>query len=204
MRFDTQNSGSDNFDGCTEPLLDFVKDRLAKKNIKVSIQKYRIEKMVNEKKIKDLEVNIYGGIGLPEHQSYLDSLIEFVQNAGLDGVIKFQGELDYNFVDEAYEEASLFVNLSQTGSLDKTVLEAAASGTVVLTSNEAFEAPLKKIDERLFFLRDNPEDLAKKITQMKQLTWQERVDLGKRLRQWVETNHNLKNLAGKIITEFSR
>lgn len=52
MRVDTQNSGSDNFDGCTEPLLDFVKDRLAKKNIKVSIQKYRIEKMVNEKKIK--------------------------------------------------------------------------------------------------------------------------------------------------------
>ncbi len=156
-----------------------------------------------EKQIKDFVVEIYGKIGLPEHQSYLDSLIEFIHNADLEGIVKFQGELNYEYADEAYQEADLFVNLSQTGSIDKTVLEAAACGIPVLTSNEAFAKPLGEISSLLFFQRDRPEELAVRIVQMKNLPVSEKHTLAKKLRDWVAREHDLNNLVKKIIEEFS-
>jgi len=152
--------------------------------------------------VSDFIVEIYGKIGLPRHQGYYDDLVEFVKNAELEDYVKFQGELDYEYVDEAYREADLFVNLSQTGSIDKTVLESAASKTLVLTSNEAFAIPLSKIDPLLFFERDNPEDLAARIIKIKILPDEVRLKLQNELRSLVEENHNLDNLVKKIAEEF--
>ena len=45
---------------------------------------------------------------------------------------------------EFYQSGDLFVNLSDTGSLDKAVLEAMACGLKILTSNEAFKSVLKE------------------------------------------------------------
>lgn len=160
-----------------------------------------VEILVNHQGIKDLEVKIYGKIGLPQHEAYLDSLVEFVQNAELENYIKFEGEVNYEYVDEVYHEAALFVNLSQTGSIDKTVLEAAASGIIVLTSNEAFIKPLKDISPLLLFERNNPADLARKILQVRALSEKERLAIIKRLRMWVEKEHNLENLVKRIIAE---
>ena len=126
----------------------------------------------------------------------------FVHNADLEDVIKFQGELSYEYNDEVQQEADLSVNLSQTGSIDKTVLEAAACGTLVLTSNEAFLEPLSKISPLFIFERDNPNDLAEKIKKIKSLSEDERLSLGKKLRGWVEKEHNLANFAKRIIEEF--
>lgn len=162
----------------------------------------RAAEMLRDQGMKDFEVHIYGRVGLPEHQSYLDSLIEFVRNAELENYIKFQGELNYDFVDEAYAEADLFVNLSATGSIDKAVLEAAASGVLVLTSNEAFFAPLRKISDLLIFKRDHPEDLAQNLIKLKNLNTEERQAITGKLYHWVATEHNLDNLVKRIIGEF--
>jgi glycosyltransferase involved in cell wall biosynthesis len=161
-----------------------------------------VEILYHHKNVKDIEVEIYGKIGLPEHQSYLDSLVEFVRNANLEEVIKFQGELNYEYVDEVYQEADLFVNLSQTGSIDKAVLEAAASGTLVLTSNEAFGPPFSKISPLLFFSRNDPEDLAGKILEISSLSEMEKKSLRLKLCQWVKENHNLDDLVKIIVNEF--
>src|SRR3989344_5619212 len=104
-----------------------------------------VEILVNHKGVKDMTVEVYGRVGLPEHQGYLDSLIEFVHNADLEDCVKFQGELSYEFVDEILHEADLFINMSGTGSIDKAVLEAAAAGLLVISANEAFAGPLAKI-----------------------------------------------------------
>ena len=161
-----------------------------------------VEILVNHKNIKDLEVEIYGKIGLPEHQEYLDSLIIFVHNADLEDHVKFEGEVNYEYVAELYQEADVFVNLSQTGSIDKTVLEAAASSTLVLTSNEAFAIPVSQISPLLFFESGNPQDLAEKIFKLRSLSPQERDNLGKKLHAWVEEDHNLNNLVQRITDEF--
>jgi len=158
--------------------------------------------LVKDKNVSDLNVQIYGKVGLPEHQKYLDSLVKFVENAGLDEVIDFQGGVAYDFVPSLLGTADLFVNLSETGSIDKNVLEAAACGRLVLTSNDAFEKPLKAISPDLFFARNNPRDLAEKIMKIKGLGEMERQRLEKELRSWVEREHDLGNLAKKIVGEF--
>ncbi len=155
-----------------------------------------------KKQIRDFEVNIYGRIGLEEHQSYMDSLAKFVRNAELEDYVKFQGELDYEFVDEIYREADLFVNLSMTGSIDKNILEAAACEAVVLTSNEAFKEPLTKISGDLFFERNNPADLAEKIIKIKNWNTNQRAAVGQRLRSWVQEEHDLDKLAVRIVERF--
>lgn len=161
-----------------------------------------IEILVNERGVKDLKVHIYGNAGLPEQQVYLDSLVEFMENAGLDDVIDFQAGVANEFVPGLINESDLFVNMSATGALDKAVLEAAACEKPVLTSNEAFEEPLKKISADLFFHRDHPEELAEKIMRIKAMSQSEREELGRRLRSWVAKDHNLQNLAKRIVTSY--
>jgi len=57
------------------------------------------------------------------------------------------------------KHADIFINLSDTGSIDKAVLEAMASGCLVLTSNEAFTNILKP----QYLTQKDPARLAEKI-----------------------------------------
>ncbi|MDP3740710.1 MAG: glycosyltransferase family 4 protein [bacterium] len=161
------------------------------------------EILVNEQGVKDIEVEIYGKIGLPQHQSYLDSLLKFIENAGLENYVKYQGELGYDYIDEVLQEADLSANMSGTGSIDKAVLEAAAAGKLVITSNEGFAEPLAKISPLLYFQRDKPAELAEKILALKNLDENTKGQIREKLRNWVEAEHNLENLVKKIIAEFS-
>ncbi|KKW29929.1 MAG: Glycosyltransferase [Parcubacteria group bacterium GW2011_GWA2_52_8] len=161
-----------------------------------------VEILVNHKGVKDMMVEVYGRVGLPEHQGYLDSLIEFVHNADLEDCVKFQGELSYEFVDEILHEADLFINMSGTGSIDKAVLEAAAAGLLVISANEAFAEPLAKISPLFVVQRDEPEKLAEKILAIKSLNTGQKQSLREQLMPWVRKEHALENLVKKIIAEF--
>lgn len=56
------------------------------------------------------------------------------------GCITFTGRLDAEQIAPLLADADLFVNLGATGSLDKAIVEAMASGCPVLSSNDAFRA----------------------------------------------------------------
>lgn len=160
--------------------------------------------LLQSRGITDLRVAIYGGAALPADRTYLDSLVTFVHNGDLEEVVKFAGEANYEFVQQCYQEADLSINLSQTGSIDKSVLEAAACGALILTSNEAFRERLSKISPGLVFSRNDHEDLAEKILHLKALPTEARQSLGAKLRAWVAAEHNLASLVEKIIQEFGR
>jgi len=92
-----------------------------------------------------------------------------------------------------YQHSDLVINLSHTGSIDKVVLEAMASGRLVLTCNEAFKNIL---DDKYLFRKRAPQKLAEKI-----------VDLGntrqdESLRKIIIEFYDLDNLIGKIISQF--
>jgi glycosyltransferase involved in cell wall biosynthesis len=71
----------------------------------------------------------------------------------------------------------------------------------VLTSNEAFEPILPK---ELMVEKNNPNALAEKIKWLRDLSENEKIELRHKLRQEVVENHNLDNLAKKIITQFKK
>lgn len=158
-----------------------------------------IDILVKKNKRDNLRVQIIGGPVLKSDQRYFGKIRRLVSQKGLTGFVKFIGLIPHNQIIPYYQKANLFVNLSQTGSIDKAVLEAMACETLVLTSNEAFKGIL---EERLLFEPKNYQDLAKKIVNLMDLSEADRGEIGQRLRKEVVKNHNLNNLADKIIKSF--
>jgi glycosyltransferase involved in cell wall biosynthesis len=61
-----------------------------------------------------------------------------IYRRSLKGSATFLGAVKYEDLPELYRRASLFINKSSTGSMDKAVLEALACGTKIETTNEAY------------------------------------------------------------------
>lgn len=91
-----------------------------------------------------------------------------------------------------YRRASLFINLSTTGSLDKAVLEALACECPVLTTNEAF----KSLGADVYTDKQTVEELSELVIERLQTASH------KSYRQWVVENHSLAKLIPKIIAEL--
>ena len=161
-----------------------------------------IEILVNENKMDNLDVQIIGGPSLKSDISYFDNLKQLVKQKDLEKYIKFFGPISHNQLLPYLQNCDLFANQSQTGSVDKAVLIAMACEVLILTSNEAFIDILG--DERLIFKNKNSDDLAKKISILIKLSEQEKREIGERLRQEVNQNHNIDNLVDKIIYAFRK
>ena len=94
-----------------------------------------IRTMPSEQRI---EFVIIGSSRLPEDEKYLAELRQIVLEQSLDDIVSFMGGIPYSKIAAEYQKSDLFLNFSATGSIDKAVLEAAACGCQILTSNEAF------------------------------------------------------------------
>lgn len=141
-------------------------------------------------------LQIIGGPGTPEDQNYLESLKDKAKKEGLGEVIKFLGPHPHHAVAGLLRNANLFINLSDTGSLDKAVLEAMACGLPALTSNPAFTKMLSPYD--LMIDKNNIPEIAKYI-----LETPGKVD-SKKLREVVSQHHSLSSLIPKIIQILSK
>ena len=146
-----------------------------------------------------LEVRIVGGVGLKEQERYFENLKKIVSNSNLENYIKFIGPVPHYQILPYYQNCDLFINLSQTGSIDKTVLEAMAFEKIVLTSNEAF---FNVLEDNLMVEENNPEFLARRIRWVMSLDEAAKEEIQKKLRAEVVKNHNLDNLILKIIKQF--
>ena len=160
-----------------------------------------ISVLVNEKRIKNLETEIIGAPGLKSQQKYFETLNNLVKDKNLVKYIKFLGPIPHNRILSYYQDCQLFINLSQTGSMDKAVLEAMACQKLVLTSNEAFSDIL---ESRLRFKPGQAQDLANKIIDLINLSQTEKYRIGQQLRKEVIKNHNLDNLVKRIISSYEK
>ncbi|MBU4360831.1 glycosyltransferase family 4 protein, partial [Patescibacteria group bacterium] len=161
------------------------------KNIDILI-KIAEQIQLNEPGLRDkILFQIIGGPGLISQQSYYLDLIKEVKEKNLNNIVDFIGALPQDEIIKYYQTCDLFINLSDTGSLDKVVLEAMASNKIVLTSNIAFK---KIIDEQLFCSSKNIDYLIDKIKKIYFLDEDIKDKLQEKLRREVEENHNLENL----------
>ena len=118
--------------------------------------------LVNQRNIKNIKARIIGKPLLESQQEYLDQLKSLIKNYNLQDYIEFLNGVSYFEMPRYYQEADLFVNPSSTGSLDKVVLEAMASGCLVLNCNEAYQEILP---EKYLFKKGDVKDLAQKTAQ---------------------------------------
>ena len=115
--------------------------------------------------------------------------------------IFFHGKIPNSKTPEIYQRHSLFVNLTPRGNYDKTVLEAAASGMVVIASSEAFADFLPK---ELRFKEGDSFDLAEKIRSISLIPKHARDMLASTLREYAVSNHDTKLLASRVAEFFKK
>ncbi len=140
----------------------------------------------------DYEIKITGTPILESDKIYFEKLKEKISQKKLDDKITFVGPIPNKDIAEFYRESDLFVNFSDTGSLDKAVLEAMACGLKILTSNEAF----KNIVPEENFTSKDLSLIADKIATLSQ------KEDSTNLRIFVKNKHNLDKLVEKIIHQF--
>ena len=137
----------------------------------------------------DISVTIIGEPALDKDKKYQEGLKFQINNLGLEGLFDFIGKVGHQDLPRYYQNHDLFVHLSKTGSVDKTLLEAMASGMNVLSSNESSRSFLPP---EIIFNENDSEELADKIKKAKH------AGIPYDLRAYVETHHNLDNLIEKV------
>ncbi len=146
-----------------------------------------------------IEARIVGEPLLAGDMAYMDELKKLVQERGLELVVRMEGPIPHSRLPEAYRAAEIMVNASHTGSVDKVVLEAMATGAIPLTCNESFVPLLGDMAESLVFRKGDADDLAARIQSIFEMNRSERDSLAARLREIVVKNHNLDRLMDRMV-----
>jgi glycosyltransferase involved in cell wall biosynthesis len=148
----------------------------------------------------DLVVNIIGPAESMEQKNYLSKIKSLTHTLGIANRVTFIGGVPNDEIVGWLKRADVFVNPSQTGSLDKTGLEAMACGVPVLTSNEAYSSVIGKFQDRLFYQKDSVEDMSLKIASL--AFSQDLPILGMQLRDIVVREHGVRQLISRILEKY--
>jgi len=92
-----------------------------------------------------------------------------------------------------------FLHASETGSLDKAVLDAIRSGVIPLTSSEAYRKLFSGVEQRLYYPKGDSGPLADRIMALEALKEAERARIREVLKDRVNTQHSLQSLIPKIV-----
>ena len=86
----------------------------------------------------DARLRLVGPELTPVDKAYREQLVALAERRGIGNRLEIAGALPQSRIPPVYRRAALHVNVTNTGGLDKSVLEALACGCPVLTCNEAF------------------------------------------------------------------
>lgn len=145
-------------------------------------------------------------VGSPvgEHaENYANELHQRVIDLGLECLVRFYPALPFHQVQKAYQFSDIFINNSDTDSIDKTVLEAMGCGLPIITSNTAFIDVLgEELANTWTIPKNDPAALANRIAELVATDKDEIVRLGHKLRQIVELHHSLPALTDRLLNHF--
>ncbi len=160
----------------------------------------RIELMIDAVELlrrggRDVWLDIIGEPILESDKTYADVLRRDVEQSGLTNFIHFLGPKSPEEVVDLSRRASVCLNASVTGSLDKAGLEAMATGCPFVTTNEAF----RDIVPEGFVSEASPERFALRISEM--LDRHPGVSV---LRDRVLAGHDMKTTLTKLLAIVKR
>ena len=151
-------------------------------------------KLINE----NFVVNIYGS-GQGGYCAKIKEDSKIVNERGNNKII-FHGNVPNYKTPEIYNQNEIFINLTNSGSLDKTTLEAMACKSLVLVSNESYRDIFPaKWHDLLIFKEKDEKDLAQKLKKLINLPEEERQEIKNFSREAVIEGHSLKKLISKIF-----
>lgn len=136
------------------------------------------------------------GDPLPKDATWYEELKE--EAKGLP--INFHGAVPNYETPKIYNSHEIYVNLTPSGSMDKTILEAAACGCVLVISNEAFAEQSEFKD---FLTEAEPEQIASRIIFLLNLEGNVLKKRLEELQSLVAQKHGLAALIDSLVAFIS-
>ncbi|MBA3284711.1 MAG: glycosyltransferase family 4 protein [Nitrosopumilus sp.] len=153
--------------------------------------------LVLQKEGKNIGLEIIGAPVTDADKSYFEHLKKIVIEKNIHHV-RFVGTIPNNMIGQKIAVADLFINMSETGSMDKAVLEAMACEVPVLTSNVAFKDILAPYN---LFIKKERGEIVNRIRMM----YDNQVEteaIARNLREIVIKEHNLTRLINILISKM--
>ena len=152
---------------------------------------------------KRFKVIIVGDEATARDSEYVRSLHRQVRELGLEDIVGFEAAVPPNRLPAWYRRATVYVNMTPTGSGDKVAWEAMACGLTCVVANDGFKDTLGIYAESCAYTYGNAERLAERLEWALSLSQSERVAIGEYLRKRVEAMHGLSRLAQALVTLFA-
>ncbi len=149
-------------------------------------------------KTPDFVIEIVGGPVTAIDREYDKELRTSITTSDLSERIQCFGAKSQSELIPILQEADVLINLSDTGSLDKVVLEAMSMAKIPVTCNEAFRDMLRSYG--LYVEKSNLVGLADLLVSLSQKTPEERSLVGEQLRRYIMEHHDLGSLIRRIST----
>ena len=141
-------------------------------------------------------LDIHGPALSTDEHAHRDELERLVGELGLRARVTLSDAVPRARVPELLAATDALVNNMRAGAPDKVVYEAAASCVPVLASNPVFDTLLEP-EQR--FAREDPAELAERIRSLAALGPEDRVEIGRRLRERVQQSHSVESWARGVL-----
>lgn len=149
--------------------------------------------------LDDARLRIVGGASLPAELAYRDRLQALVRERALVDQVEIIPGVPHHEVAAEYQQATLFASCSQTGSLDKAILEAASSGAVPITTNPALHAFFGALREDHMPAANEADSVAHMLEMWLQRPSNDRHQRAMALRERVIREHGVDHLADEMV-----
>jgi glycosyltransferase involved in cell wall biosynthesis len=144
----------------------------------------------------DVELRVHGPALSDEERAHRRELEDVVDQLGIGSQVVLGSAVPRAEIPRLLAESDALVNNMREGAPDKVVFEAAASCRPVLASNSVLDSLL---DPEWRFPRHDPRALADRIRALADTSTEERVTIGRRLRERVEAGHSVQSWARGIL-----
>ncbi len=152
-----------------------------------------------EKEGLNFHADIIGSAGNSLEQEYEKNIKTRAKALVENERLTFVSGIRHDETTDLYTKYALYINLTPDGSLDKTMLEASASGTPILVYNSAFK---NKADDLCQLQSLDPKDVASGIKKIFSLTSEQRNKISSDLKDFVKKEHSLESLTNMLISEL--
>jgi glycosyltransferase involved in cell wall biosynthesis len=142
---------------------------------------------------------VVGGPAGAGDESYAAELRARAEARGLGGLVEWVGPRPPAALPEWYRRCAAHVNLTRTGSGDKSALEAMSCGRPSVLANEGFRDVLGRHAGALWFPQGDAAALAARLRALLRRTPADRARIGRDLRARVVADHGLPGLAARLL-----
>ena len=145
----------------------------------------------------NFSITIAGEPSKPSEVAYAEKIKNSAQSLLAQGKIEFISSIPNYKTPELYNHYELSVNMTPSGSFDKTIIESMACETPVIASNKSLRDVLPK---ELIFEEENAKELADKIEAFLHLPISDKREVGVTLRDIALRHHSLRSLIDRLIS----